>query len=208
MLFYMPCLSQLAETPLISYLLIVCHLPNDILQKTSTRSGMPHGRTNLNEIFCSITISSPGLHSMETPLRWRWTQPYTTWNWWVMHESNGPSWNVSYGFIIDSLQDELRSIMTVHLWIKMTWQDDKLRWNANEYGGLVILHLADHEIWQPDVFPYNRWVSSYGWDMQITQVNFYLCFAFTNIVCQIHSSYCRAASSSCYFLIEMRNNQY
>lgn len=51
--------------------------------------------------------------------------------------------------------DETRSIMTVHGWIKMTWQDEKIKWNPADYGGIKLLHLADHEIWQPDLFPYN-----------------------------------------------------
>lgn len=35
------------------------------------------------------------------------------------------------------------------------WQDDKLIWNATEYGNLNSIHLADHEIWQPDITLYN-----------------------------------------------------
>lgn len=35
------------------------------------------------------------------------------------------------------------------------WQDDKLRWNASDYGGLTSVHLAYHEIWQPDISLYN-----------------------------------------------------
>lgn len=35
------------------------------------------------------------------------------------------------------------------------WNDDKLQWNTSEYGGLKSLHVADHEIWQPDVVQYN-----------------------------------------------------
>lgn len=36
------------------------------------------------------------------------------------------------------------------------WMDEKLKWNASDYEGLKILHLADHEIWQPDITLYNR----------------------------------------------------
>lgn len=36
------------------------------------------------------------------------------------------------------------------------WVDEKLKWNATDYGGLTRLHLADHEIWQPDIVLYNR----------------------------------------------------
>lgn len=50
--------------------------------------------------------------------------------------------------------DEERGIISVHCWVKMTWVDDKLKWNKDEYN-LTELHLADHEIWQPDIIPYN-----------------------------------------------------
>ncbi|KAJ4444374.1 hypothetical protein ANN_06166, partial [Periplaneta americana] len=51
--------------------------------------------------------------------------------------------------------DELKSIMTVQGWVKMSWIDEKLKWNESEYGDLGILHLANHEIWQPDIVLYN-----------------------------------------------------
>ncbi|XP_047119675.1 neuronal acetylcholine receptor subunit alpha-5-like isoform X2 [Schistocerca piceifrons] len=35
------------------------------------------------------------------------------------------------------------------------WTDEKLKWNKTEWGGLHELHLADHEIWQPDIILYN-----------------------------------------------------
>ncbi|XP_068085344.1 uncharacterized protein [Anabrus simplex] len=51
--------------------------------------------------------------------------------------------------------DELKAIMTVHAWVKMSWIDEKLKWNDSEWGGLRVLHIADHEIWQPDIVLYN-----------------------------------------------------
>jgi len=33
--------------------------------------------------------------------------------------------------------------------------DEKLKWNGEETG-VSLLHMADHEIWQPDLTPYNR----------------------------------------------------
>lgn len=41
--------------------------------------------------------------------------------------------------------------------LPQSWTDEKLRWNETEYGGLKSLNLADHEIWQPDIFLYNRY---------------------------------------------------
>lgn len=51
--------------------------------------------------------------------------------------------------------EELKSIMTVQGWVKMSWLDEKLKWNETEYGGLNVLHVANHEIWQPDIVLYN-----------------------------------------------------
>lgn len=36
------------------------------------------------------------------------------------------------------------------------WTDVKLKWNVSDYGGLDKIHMADHEIWQPDLFLLNR----------------------------------------------------
>ncbi|KAJ9578406.1 hypothetical protein L9F63_005364, partial [Diploptera punctata] len=51
--------------------------------------------------------------------------------------------------------DEMKAVMTVQGWVKMAWIDEKLKWNDSEYGGLKVLHVADHEIWQPDIVLYN-----------------------------------------------------
>jgi hypothetical protein len=37
-----------------------------------------------------------------------------------------------------------------------TWTDEKLKWNESDYGGLSVLHVGDHELWQPDIVLYNR----------------------------------------------------
>ncbi|XP_012266421.2 acetylcholine receptor subunit alpha-like 2 isoform X1 [Athalia rosae] len=51
--------------------------------------------------------------------------------------------------------EELKSMMTVHAWVKMFWIDEKLKWDPANYGGLAQLHLGDHEVWQPDIVLYN-----------------------------------------------------
>lgn len=51
--------------------------------------------------------------------------------------------------------NEVRSTLIVHGWMKMGWNDEKLKWNASDYGGLSTLHMGDHEVWQPDVILYN-----------------------------------------------------
>lgn len=38
------------------------------------------------------------------------------------------------------------------------WIDEKLKWNSTEYGGLRRLQVGNHEVWQPDIILYNRYV--------------------------------------------------
>ncbi|GAB0093407.1 neuronal acetylcholine receptor subunit alpha-4 [Sergentomyia squamirostris] len=64
--------------------------------------------------------------------------------------------NIDIGLTLIHLDvDEMKSTMTMYGWIKFKWNDPKLRWNASDYGGLATIHVADHEIWQPDVVLYN-----------------------------------------------------
>lgn len=75
--------------------------------------------------------------------------------------------------------DETRSIMTLYSWVRLVnsmqcdplqkphrltskflpfqkWQDHKLVWNASDYDGMTNVHVAEHEIWQPDIVLYNN----------------------------------------------------
>ncbi|XP_058803207.1 acetylcholine receptor subunit alpha-like 1 [Phymastichus coffea] len=45
--------------------------------------------------------------------------------------------------------------MAANVWLVMSWNDDKLRWNSSDYGGLQSVNLAAHEIWLPDVYLLN-----------------------------------------------------
>ncbi|KAB0799593.1 hypothetical protein PPYR_07473 [Photinus pyralis] len=51
--------------------------------------------------------------------------------------------------------NEFKSTVSVNSWVRLSWTDDKLKWNASHYGGLSDVNFADHEIWQPDVMLYN-----------------------------------------------------
>lgn len=65
--------------------------------------------------------------------------------------------------------------MTIYSWLRMVkyflslkeffltisfllqkWEDHKLRWDPSAYGGVSVLHVAEHEVWQPDVVLYNN----------------------------------------------------
>lgn len=69
--------------------------------------------------------------------------------------------NVQLGLSIRHIElNEFKSTLTVHSWFKMLWEDHKLKWDPAKYGGLNSVHLADHELWQPDIFLYNSATST------------------------------------------------
>ncbi|CAB3361202.1 Hypothetical predicted protein [Cloeon dipterum] len=70
------------------------------------------------------------------------------------HHNNTTVVNIDLNFKHIDL-DEMSSIFTVYVWAKMLWNDEKLRWNASDYENINLLHLADHEVWQPDITLYN-----------------------------------------------------
>lgn len=39
------------------------------------------------------------------------------------------------------------------------WNDYKLKWNPDDYGGVDMLHVPSEHIWLPDIVLYNKWVS-------------------------------------------------
>ena len=53
--------------------------------------------------------------------------------------------------------------MRIKVWLRMAWQDDRLIWNKDEFGGVDQLHVraqgifeSDNTgIWLPDIIPYN-----------------------------------------------------
>nr|WUR05318.1 nicotinic acetylcholine receptor alpha 9 subunit [Orius laevigatus] len=51
--------------------------------------------------------------------------------------------------------DDKKFVMTANAWVKMIWNDDKLKWNVSKYNGMTYVHMADHEVWQPDMTLYN-----------------------------------------------------
>lgn len=41
-----------------------------------------------------------------------------------------------------------------------SWTDDKLKWNPSDYGGLDVVRVGSHEVWQPDITLYNSAMSN------------------------------------------------
>nr|XP_022910691.1 acetylcholine receptor subunit beta-like 2 isoform X1 [Onthophagus taurus]XP_022910692.1 acetylcholine receptor subunit beta-like 2 isoform X1 [Onthophagus taurus] len=47
-------------------------------------------------------------------------------------------------------------IMTTNLWVVQKWNDYKLRWNPEEYGGVEMLYVPSEHIWLPDIVLFNN----------------------------------------------------
>lgn len=48
--------------------------------------------------------------------------------------------------------------MYVCVVLLQVWFDPRLVWDVKDYGNLVELHFGDHEIWQPDMCLYNKYI--------------------------------------------------
>lgn len=47
-------------------------------------------------------------------------------------------------------------IMTMNVWVEQEWNDYKLKWEPEEYGGVTKLHVPSELIWLPDIVLYNK----------------------------------------------------
>ncbi|CAB3399887.1 unnamed protein product [Caenorhabditis bovis] len=52
--------------------------------------------------------------------------------------------------------DEKNQVLTTNLWLEMKWNDAKLTWSPEKYGGLKTLHIPSDFIWTPDLVLYNN----------------------------------------------------
>ncbi|KAF5299326.1 hypothetical protein FQA39_LY02499 [Lamprigera yunnana] len=46
--------------------------------------------------------------------------------------------------------------MTTNVWVLQEWNDYKLKWNPDDYGGVETLHVPSEHIWLPDIVLYNN----------------------------------------------------
>ncbi|XP_021934951.1 acetylcholine receptor subunit alpha-like 1 isoform X2 [Zootermopsis nevadensis] len=46
--------------------------------------------------------------------------------------------------------------MTTNVWVEQEWNDYKLKWNPDDYGGVDTLHVPSEHIWLPDIVLYNN----------------------------------------------------
>ncbi|KAL3228002.1 hypothetical protein MRX96_003933 [Rhipicephalus microplus] len=47
-------------------------------------------------------------------------------------------------------------VMTTNIWLEQEWEDDKLRWNPEDYGGVDMIHVPAESLWLPDIVLFNN----------------------------------------------------
>ncbi|GAU89949.1 LOW QUALITY PROTEIN: hypothetical protein RvY_02440-1 [Ramazzottius varieornatus] len=52
--------------------------------------------------------------------------------------------------------DEVNQVITTNVMVRQTWNDYKLKWDPEEYGGLSTLYIPCEAIWLPDIVLYNN----------------------------------------------------
>jgi len=50
---------------------------------------------------------------------------------------------------------EQKDAMDSYVWLRYTWQDPRLKWNTEEYGGATVLRMDADMVWKPDITLYN-----------------------------------------------------
>jgi len=53
---------------------------------------------------------------------------------------------------IDSLEE---GVLTASAWMRMVWNDYRMQWNENDFGGVKVLRINPGDIWVPDIEVYN-----------------------------------------------------
>jgi len=57
--------------------------------------------------------------------------------------------------LIDFHIREDRDAMESYVWLRYVWQDPRLAWNKEEFGGASVLRIDSKMVWKPDVTLYN-----------------------------------------------------
>lgn len=72
---------------------------------------------------------------------------------------------IAYAFRILRQASTEHSILNPHIFFNklfifcpQEWNDYKLKWNPDDYGGVDTLHVPSEHIWLPDLVLYNKWV--------------------------------------------------
>merc|ERR1711931_476097 len=62
--------------------------------------------------------------------------------------------------------DMEKGIFTTLIWLDMSWEDDYLKWDPEDYGGVDRMQLPPSKIWTPDIFLFNDVTGHFGDDLK------------------------------------------
>ena len=54
--------------------------------------------------------------------------------------------------------DLVAGSMSLKIWYRLSWTDERLSWDPEEHNGITQVPLAEKEVWQPDIGHYNAMV--------------------------------------------------
>jgi len=63
------------------------------------------------------------------------------------------SMGIAYNQITDL--DEKQQTLTSNIWMKLSWNDYKFKWNPEDYAGIDAIRIIPEKLWLPDILPYN-----------------------------------------------------
>ncbi|XP_037781200.1 neuronal acetylcholine receptor subunit alpha-7-like [Penaeus monodon] len=103
----------------------------------------------------ALTLADVPNYSMNEKLRKKLLKDYDKLA--LPHRDQNGTTAVKFGLVINGIMvDEVKQIFIVNAWTMLQWQDPRLEWDYKDYGGLKLLHMGDHELWQPDITLYNN----------------------------------------------------
>lgn len=88
-----------------------------------------------------VDLSAPTLVYWISRTKWEFVKPIWFLNWKSLSTSNWNSFQWAHNFYPILLQE---------------WNDYKLKWNPDDYGGVDTLHVPSEHIWLPDIVLYNK----------------------------------------------------
>lgn len=65
--------------------------------------------------------------------------------------------------------DETKQLLVSNNFVKMSWTDDALKWDKDQYGGMDTLRVPADLIWKPDITLYNGAESVFGNTMAVVK---------------------------------------
>ena len=54
-----------------------------------------------------------------------------------------------------SLEDT-NQLLKAYIWLRLSWEDMYLTWDANEFDNITFLHVPSERLWLPDIVLYNN----------------------------------------------------